>query len=209
VSVAAEEGANFLTHKLGPLPMWGWIVSVGAGAGIFWYVKSKAAASGTAAQTSATQTSAPDVFGASGYPSSVQASNVGGYDYAPADSFLQQLQGELGTIQGSTAATQTAVTTTGVPLSTTGQQQVQQAASSAISTTPPPVTVATAPGQAPVTASNPLEAAIESQYQLVLGRAADPSGLSFWENYYVTQGPQAEAQAFNAAAQKELASRSA
>src|SRR4029077_5304537 len=110
--------------KVGPIPMWGWIAAVGVGVAVFVMKKraAKAASGATAAPGAATGgvSAAPDVFGASGYSGGQQ---VGGYDSSGSDSFLQQLQGQLQTIQS------------GVSLNQTGVGQVQ----GVVSTTPSPI----------------------------------------------------------------------
>lgn len=183
---APKKGGNFLTKKVGPIPMWGWIAAAGVGVAVFLYRKKAASAisaTGATGTATGTTTNAPDVFGASGYSG---GQNVGGADSSSSDSFLQQLQNQLGTIQQ------------GVALNPQGVGQVQ----GVVSTTPAPINVPTASG-APVTAANPTAAIIESQYQSELGRASDPQGAAYWQNVYLTQGPTAEAQQFAASAKKE------
>lgn len=177
-----RRGGNFLTRKVGPLPMWGWIAAVAVGVGVFVWRKRQNAAAATGAPPGNTGTvnAAPDVFGASGYQGYSPGQQVGGYDQASSDSFLQQLQGQLSGIQS------------GVQLNPAGVGQV----TSVVSTTPSPVAVPN-PQNAPITAANPIDATIESQYQQIAGRPSDPAGLAYWRSVYLTQGPQAEAQQFS------------
>jgi Domain of unknown function (DUF4214) len=118
------------------------------------------------------------------------AANSGGYTSSPIASSLQGLQSSIGDLTNSVNQ-----------LPTSGQ------IAQTISTTPSPIAVPN-PTNAPITANNPQSALITAQYENVLGRMPDAQGAAYWQNVLLTQGPTAEAQQFNASAQKELSQKS-
>jgi hypothetical protein len=53
-------GSNFLTHKMGPLPVWGWVLVAGASFLLFrWWRNRSAATSGTTPDSGITPSNAP------------------------------------------------------------------------------------------------------------------------------------------------------
>src|ERR1700727_1966971 len=62
-----KSGGNFMTHKLGPLPMWSWIVIVVGVVIVYKIMKGKSAASTTAAGTVTDGNNANSLFGSEGF----------------------------------------------------------------------------------------------------------------------------------------------
>jgi Domain of unknown function (DUF4214) len=178
------EGGNFLTRHYGPLPGWGWAVSIGAAVILFIIIRKNKS---TSSSNLSSQTNASGLFGSPGTPA--YQANVGGYDSATADSVLGQIQQSLATTQQ------------GVNQLPTSSQIGQL-----ISTTPAPVAVPN-PNNAPIQAPDAATAYITGQYENILNRMPDAAGQTYWLQKYYTLGPQGEAQLFNQAAQNELSQR--
>lgn len=62
-----KSGGNFMTHKLGPLPMWSWIVIVVGVVIVYKIMKGKSAASTTASGTVTDGNNANSLFGSEGF----------------------------------------------------------------------------------------------------------------------------------------------
>lgn len=168
-SSAVADGGNFFTRKVGPLPVWGWAL---AGVAVFFVVRRIGQASGSTPGPAQTPAGGLSGVNANGY----SAGQTTGLEGAPMDSFLQQLQGQLASIQSAV----------GVP----GSGSVPASGLSPVSATPGTVPGSTNGAPAPVDWSQfgPYGNQIAAAYQQILGRTPDLGGLAYWEMQAEQQG---------------------
>lgn len=160
------EIGEIITHKVGPLPMWGWAVGVG-GLG-FVVLKMRGNKSATTSPSTATS-GAQYSTGTNGQ----QGANLGGYDNSSSDAQLMGLQAAAG-------QTQTAVTALGSQVGALGQA-ISQLPSQLPSTLP--VVAQPAAPQAPVSTPTPPPSQVLGS---IIGKADAAWKAGLGEYYLVT-----------------------